>query len=249
MAKDREVCDRFRKKISNDLRRFQTALINSASDVCRNAWVLDEAAAKCIGSKPSGDSSWGYEVSDLQFKVRLPQKVYPSPVEKYLDIHVDFKIEGGCTEDFSELISHLELNIVICTPKRTHISSWHFDRHIEPADFEDNEPEDAHPLYHFQYGGRKLDELDKEHGRILILPAPRIGHPPMDVILAVDFVLSNFAGDLWRALKSEPDYISMVSQSQRTFWRPYLENVFSWWQTGPKPNEKFSQSLWPHLVS
>jgi hypothetical protein len=102
-------------------------------------------------------------------------------------------------------------------------AAWHFDRHIG----QQTEAGDIHPLYHVQYGGRQMKQA--ELGETLLCDAPRLLYPPMDAVLAVDFVTSNFAHEGWLALRRDPAYIRLVSASYRDFWRPWFWCMSSVW--------------------
>lgn len=236
----------YRKQISSELRQLGGVLQRDASEVCFDTGPITQAASMCGNSKPYGPESWGYQVDDLKFRVKTPQKVIPHSIGEYLQVVMNFKIQGKCTDELTELIKLLEFSIVVSNDEGTYLSSWHFDKHIVSDEGDDGEPEDAHPLYHFQYGGKNLAPLDGNHGGILILPSPRIGHPPMDVVLAVDFVLSNFAGLQWKGLRENTDYSKRLSEAQNRYLRPYVESMMSWWNTGRESD--FVRSLWPHLI-
>ncbi|QUN69762.1 hypothetical protein [Pseudomonas sp. JS425] len=234
----------FRRDLSSELRSFATILNRNLSIVFNDIGALTQAASMCAGNMPYGKDSWGYSVDNLVLRIKTPRKTIPATVGDFLKVKVDFKISGLCSTILSELISELELNIIISTEDNKLIASWHFDRHIFKDG--DGEPEDAHPLYHFQFGGRNLNILQGNHGGILILPSPRIGHPPMDIILALDFVLSNFAGGYWKALRNERDYGNKIRDSQQRYLRPYIEGLNSWF-TSPGSRD-FSTELWPHFI-
>lgn len=107
--------------------------------------------------------------------------------------------------------------------------AWHFEKH--PDRKADNTPEDTpefhHPLYHLHFGGYEVtdEEEEFEYGNILIIEAPRIMHPPMDIVLAIDFVLNNFYSyhscQPFIDLTTEPDYIRIVNNARERFWKPF----------------------------
>lgn len=236
----------YRKQVSAELRLLGGVLERNASEVCFDIGPITQAASMCGSSKPYGPESWGYQVDDLRFRVKTPQKAIPSSVGKYLQVVMNFKIQGKCSDELTDLIKLLEFSIVVTSDDGAYLSSWHFDKHIVSEEGGDGEPEDAHPLYHFQYGGKNLAPLQGDHGGILILPSPRIGHPPMDVVLAIDFVLSNFAGAHWKSLREKTDYSRRLIEAQERYLKPYVESMFSWWSAGRRSD--FVRSLWPHLV-
>ena len=48
----------------------------------------------------------------------------------------------------------------------------------------------------------------------LVIIVPRLVHPPLDGILAVDFVLSNYFGSQWANLCDEPEYQKIIRAVQ-----------------------------------
>ncbi len=107
-------------------------------------------------------------------------------------------------------------------------SAWHFEKHPDKKTdgTPDDSPEFHHPLYHLHFGGYELtNEEDFDFGKILIVEAPRIMHPPMDIIIAIDFVLTNFYSTQTcpRLVKltTDPQYIRILSAAKERFWKPF----------------------------
>lgn len=104
--------------------------------------------------------------------------------------------------------------------------SWHFDRHGEGSI-----PEFHHPLYHAHFGGKEINQGQLQYGNVLIVESPRLLHPPMDIILAIDFVLCNFYSrhtcGAYCALLEEPTYHTIVENSRKRFWRPFFLGLAS----------------------
>lgn len=244
MGRSRVTPESFRRDMAAGLRDFAGILSSNVSSTVFNDGAIRQAANECASNMPHGKDSWGYDLSDLNLRIKTPRKTLPCDVGESLVVKVDLKIQGFCSSQLSEMVSCLELNILVMTEDRNMISSWHFDRHIY-ADG-DGEPEEAHPLYHFQYGGKNLQPLQGDHGRILVLTSPRIGHPPMDIVLALDFVLSNFSAKDWKLLRSKSEYVRKVKQAQHRFLFPYMNALGGWWTNGSERD--FAATLWPHLI-
>lgn len=124
-------------------------------------------------------------------------------------------------------------------------SSWHFD--YEPK-FQ--KLKYIHPLYHLTYGGALMDDLDI--GNVLLLPTPRISYLPMDFVLGVDFILSNFIKkEQYKDVASEPEYSAAVKNSQKRLWQPYFNTLANHWdKTIAIPSNYFKSSdLIPTLQS
>lgn len=104
--------------------------------------------------------------------------------------------------------------------------SWHFDLHEDG-----NDPKFNHPLYHAHFGGKEINQGQLKYGNVLIIESPRLLHPPMDIILAIDFVLGNFYSrntcKAYNTLLEAPLYHKMVKNSRERFWRPYFLGLAS----------------------
>lgn len=230
-----------RRDICTSLLQLEQILQSRTDGIVINPDVL-KSAANAVKRNVAG-ASWAYEVEGLMLRVDLPQNSIPSKCVGPLTIVLDLKLGGDCGERDVGDLTHLIMNLSIESANGDHLCAWHFDRHIEG----DEPSADAHPLYHFQNGGHVMKPHNDFLGRALLLPAPRLPFPPMDAVLAIDFVLSNFSGLCWSDLRDEPGYVRLLKESQEAFWKPYLKNLSSWWDVGHKDKKKII-SLFPHFV-
>jgi len=157
--------------------------------------------------------------------------------------------------DYKELIEKndplkkLEFNIYAYADDldndREVIYSFHLDRHI----FEDgdNIPDEIHPMYHFQFGGRKLKEKVSDYGQALFFDSPRISHHPMDFILGLDFLLSNFFPHIWKKLQMEGQYKNILKKYQEYFMKPYYLSIANSFDRSLAQNWN-AQEIYPQLV-
>ena len=101
-------------------------------------------------------------------------------------------------------------------------SSWHLD-------YDSNDGQDyIHPHFHITWGGDNIKDLDL--GDVLLLPTPRISYPPMDIVLGIDFVLSNFVkADVYRQIQSDSQYKAAVKNAQEKYWKPYMLSLAHHW--------------------
>lgn len=171
----------------------------------------------------------GYHVNDIDFIfTEPPSHTHPDGLEN-ITLHFDINLIKEYTQDpiYSDPLKHLEFNIVVIGYKdgKEHIISYHLDRHPEG----ENDPTEAHPKYHFQFGGRKLDKKNKDFGQSIILDSPRIMHYPMDIVLGIDFIISNFFPEVWQELKKENDYVTIISEYKNQFMKPYFCSLANHW--------------------
>jgi hypothetical protein len=234
-----------RKKLATDLRKLQGILYSyfptaeissfeSAMTELRNNERIPQ-----ILYVDSDNDYWGYSLSQLIFNFKsTPRHTMPEGC-KDLKLILDIKAVGDCKDlnTLRDTFKWLEFNIVIEGTKFinkvpvTLITSYHLDRHIQGA--EDGEAEYPHPLYHFQFGGRKLKENIEalETGNLLVFDSPRIAHHPMEAILGIDFTLSNFFPQVWSKMKAESnEYVNLIEEYQNIVLKPYIHTHASRWQ-------------------
>jgi hypothetical protein len=221
-----------------------------------DAGSLRKAANDCKDPTQYGRNSWGYEVSTLLFYDYEPSANIRPEIVKAGEpfIEVDLKIAGRCEEideGTRDPLFELTFDLLIWgeDEERDLLSAWHLDRHI--ANEEDQMYSD-HPIYHFQFGGERMWEQIDDYGGVLLPESPRVAYPPMDAVLATNFVLANFFGDEWKSLVGEngdSEYLKLLSDAQNRFWRPYSQALSAAWQPGPFAKQDWSPAvIWPQLV-
>lgn len=117
--------------------------------------------------------------------------------------------------------------------KDSYKMSWHLDKHIRSVDGNDGRGKGfIHPEYHFNMGGFALTkENNFNYGNILLIDTPRIMHPPLDIVLSIDFVLRNFYGIRVKNLTDSSQYKRIISKSKDRLWRPYFIALANCWES------------------
>jgi hypothetical protein len=163
--------------------------------------------------------------------------------------------------EHEDSMQHLAVNIVITEWSGIEAGpifcAWHLDSHPPPPKRneategpkekknikkdDDNSKKEkessfAHPRYHWQYGGKKVWEAGEDNffGSHLLLESPRLPHPPLDVILAIDFVFANYYGKQWRKLRAETEYQRIIQDAQQRYWLPYYNAIHNNWAKRPE---------------
>jgi len=174
--------------------------------------------------------NWGYKIENLIIHINDYDGIqYPKAKNIHrLKITLDVNIIGEYTNDKETVIDpfkHLEFNLTaegFNSKEKYHVFSYHLDRHIDIG----NKPEEIHPIYHIQVGGRRMDKQDgRNYGNSLLLDSPRIVHYPMDLILGIDFITSNFAPKLWKALRKDQSYVRLLIKSQKLAIAPFIKSL------------------------
>ncbi|PHS01160.1 hypothetical protein SAMN04487868_111130 [Marinobacter salarius] len=243
----------FRTQRSADLRHLASLL--ERYGVCLDTGPIQSAADQCSRNKPHGHDSWGYRIDRLIFRdLEKPKSSWPKSIS---DLSIEFNIEisGWClpTDHCEDPFETLAMDIIIrgrTLGGALVMCAWHLDRHIGKHVSKDASP--AHPHYHFQHGGNRLNNEIKESGQALIIEAPRIAHPPLEATLGVDFILSNFKSKDWARISEDHQYRNIVRQTQNHCWSSYVHAISTalpiQGNVQQSTNKLISRELWPQLL-
>lgn len=208
--------------ISSDL-ELLSGILNTENKVCISTTGINQIASRLKSKK-----LFEYDLAPLEFKFTdYPKHLSHTNIDN-LRLNFSIKLKGD-TEKISKQedpLNSLEFNIWIFGTNKNNPSSelfysLHFDRHIEG----ENPSEEVHPIYHFQFGGRKIDDKATDRGQALFMDTPRIMHHPMDIFLGIDFVLSNFFPKVWKKFKKNGTYNNIIKKYQSYFVYPYFKNI------------------------
>lgn len=196
-----------------------------------------------------------YDYKDLKYEIKPPVKIelngkFPKKLShtntEILELEFDLKLHGNFQNliDGKDPFTSYELNIVIFGLSESSdnilVNAIHLDRH------DGTQSNTVHPYYHFQFGGNKLKNHVEEYGQVLILDSPRIMYHPMEFILTVDFIVSNFLPETWKKLKKEHMYITILKQVQKLFVEPYFRSLINFFDN--VPSQWKHDELYPQLV-
>jgi hypothetical protein len=220
---------------------------------------------------PEGNYLWRCSLQSVEFAefdVREVRMKHTRPTHiQSVAIELSVELTGRCLDanELQDPFRDLAVNCLVRgfgAQDGIWLCAWHIDRHIqdegqEEADAEKDKPGEhggtphfVHPDYHFQYGGEGVWGLtDHQYGQHLLLESPRLAHPPLDVVLATDFVLSNYYGRRWQSLRQEGAYRRIVRDAHDRIWRPYAIATALKWGIAPDETPWDGALLWPHLLA
>ncbi len=258
------------REYANEVRRLATALkkINGKID----CGPLEELASRCT-SLHNKYQHWHYRLTDMKFPL-APINEYkmrhswPQIDEYQVVLSVEACGDYCARENLCDPIKHLSVNIEVVGRRavakdeevviQEMFCAWHLDSHPPkpairyPYDCPPLESDSGknypHPRYHLQFGGNAIHSKATSpdfFGSHLLFDSPRIPHPPLDVILAIDFVLGHYYGPMWYELRESADgmYSKTIKEAQRLYWRPYYASLYMPW------NAEGSEAEWnPTLV-
>jgi len=167
-------------------------------------------------------------VKDIVIKVsKAISKTKPQGVQRMTiyfshTCECDNGINHSVEDPIKNFYFYFQINGYGVTGKE-YVNCWRLDKDIKSA-----APKYTHPYYHFQAGG---DELQyKDSGDLLLLSAPRLPHPPMDLFLGLHFLLSNYLSTKdypsVKSLFDSYEYECIIKRAQERVWVTYF-NSFS----------------------
>lgn len=220
--------------VSSDLMKMGE-LLNDAG-LCHNISPLTTASNSC--KHDSDGNFWIYSMEKLEFNrafLYAPSGTIPVGVKNLgIELSIIAKgrffdsrmIQNPLLEYHEELPYCFDLEISGESEDGFQLfSSWHFDKSLRS-----DTPKFIHPEYHWTFGGDKMKEKTQEVGGTVILPSPRISHPPFDAILAIDYIIKHYMErDECEALLEDSIYREIVMRSQKRLWRPYALSFAAHW--------------------
>ena len=172
-----------------------------------------------------------YRVEELKFNIReVPRNTRPNVelLEVLLDVSFQELQDDIPVSNYHFRITAQGLDSNVNLVK----SSWHLDYDIN------NNQEYIHPHFHLTWGGDTMKGMGL--GEVLLLPTPRISYPPLDIILGIDFVLSNFVkAEIYKRIQCDSQYKKAVKNAQEKYWKPYMLSIASHWDKRLCSNKNF----------
>ena len=202
---------------------------------------------------------WRYNIDNLLFHRVPSDKCFPANILE-LTCRFSADVRGYYEpEPLSDPLQTVSVEITLealSIKGERLIHGWHFDRHVGDPSKKPGDTEAAHPRYHFHFGGNRMRAFARENNlssfpHLLLFDGPRPAHPPLDAILAIDFLLSNFFAAEWRALRNNAEYNSVLSSAQRRLWKPYADVLPNHWAAAnavDRENQWQPEDCWPNLV-
>ena len=217
---------------------------------CKNLDGLSAASSRCLNNLK--EDFWHFEIPNLLFSIDKKVdklQVAPNHID---DIELEFYIKAkgkiGSFEvdeyDFNLVITGWFINNESSAIEKA-ICCWHLDWHPHLGN---SILDDVlmHPKYHFQHGGKKIKGYESKLGNTFVMASPRIAYPPMDAILGIDFILTNFIHrDKITSVRADSRYRRLVQEAQKNYWKPYFDAISSSWHANQRGAEN---QFFPQLI-
>lgn len=167
-------------------------------------------------------------IENLEIILPVPGNIIPSNI-KHLVAIITVKSDNiqAHETDIVHMFNNYYFNIQFVGNRPEEENRYYSSIHL---DYEASDTSNyIHPWFHLTYGGHGVKHID--NGRLMVLPTPRIPIWPMDFILGLDFILSNFLNkeDYNRWFIDDSNYKSSLKNSQYNIWRPYILAIAHHW--------------------
>lgn len=218
--------------MSWELNQFITDLSNFNALLSNKEVPVDTSPLYTLEGATTNWSDINFKVSDIEFRLdqnisgSIPHGISTYKISVCLDFIIDPSKNKNQDDPFRNAKGYLfQLFITGIIKNDTEKSQeffniWRLDRHISGGGV----PKFDHPFYHFQNGGDELEHLST--GQVVLTAAPRIPHPPLDLFLAIHFVISNFYSrkdyDFVNELFNDEEYQLIIKRAQQRMWKPYF---------------------------
>ncbi|MBI2272550.1 MAG: hypothetical protein HYU70_02030 [Bacteroidetes bacterium] len=207
--------------------------------------LKDPAYIPAVKNGPHDPNLWGYEIPGLILEIPINrhsnQGVTKVELTLEMKLVADYREWTTMNDPFAELCFRVALRGIGTT---TFFSGFHIDRHDMTTT-----PTDPHPLYHFQYNVNPHNAKPFNYGSILHLDEPRIVHFPLDFVLGIGFLTSNFFPMAFDALIDNGTYANLYKKYQNCIWKPFSHSLANHWTyNSASITWKPTKLLCPYLI-
>lgn len=146
---------------------------------------------------------------------------------------------------FRRPLLDLRFHVVVrgVSAKGEHFFCFHIDRH-DPS-VKTDEP---HPTYHLQYFNNPNGEAEFDYGSTFHLDTPRILHHPLDFILGVGFITSNFFPLAFESLMDDGYFPGLYTRYQQSFLKPFFHSISRHWESDGTQSSFDRFKIYPSLI-
>lgn len=198
-------------------------------------------AIQDLNARKDKPGCWGYNLQKLVFnKLPTPRGTMPNNI-KSLQVVLSVEVHEqdlNSNEIFNPIIVeekkgsernyNFSIEISGYSDQNKVLSHWHLDFDS------DSKNEYIHHEFHLTFGGNAMKSKGEDEnqifGKVLLVPSPRLPHPPMDAILGIDFIIKNFVQkSVADSITTGSQYRKAIKASQERLWRPYMLSIARHW--------------------
>lgn len=192
---------------------------------------------------------WGYNVEDIIFSFDpISIAIRPKVQNLELNLGICFVADMTAWEEMCDPVKMLTINLVFTGTIQGQSEKQYYAVHIDRHPDKGAKPQEIHPKYHLQFGGKRIPQ-DIELGNLMLLDPPRIMCFPMELILVIDFILSNFFPEKWERFRDDRKVNTLLRNYQKAILKPYFHCIADHWNSRSTPNNPWSPlSILPNLL-
>ncbi|NLU96288.1 hypothetical protein [Chitinophaga sp. Ak27] len=244
--------EQFRQARADDLRNAARVLEKELGVNTSPIYIAAEALKNETPKLKDGTTNgnfWGYEISDLIIPVDTVKHVRPKGVDGgKVELSLNMKLIADYTvwDNLNDPMLELNFNVSVrgLSSSGSHYFCLHIDRH--DLSLHADEP---HPVYHLQYTTNPKRDEGFDYGHTLFLDTPRIIHHPVDFILGIGFLTTNFFPLAFDQIMDDGYFLSLYKRYQEKIMQPYFQTLASHWNySAQNVIWKTSTSLCPSLL-
>lgn len=219
-AKDlRQLSQLLSRKVGRDM---TTSVLETAISQLQNKNFIPK-----LKDGSTNEGIWGYDVEDFRMPLDTLSHVNPQDITKgevILNMQLRAKIDDWNT--FNDPFIELVYNVMIKgIGEKTYHFGFHIDKHIGSTG-----TKEPHPIYHLQYDFNPTKSKSSNLGDLFCIDTPRIMHKPVDFILGISFLTSNFYPIAFEILKDDREFVSLQKSYQTAIWKPYFHTLANNWK-------------------
>ena len=233
----------FRRDRASELRQIADLLDKHIGDT--NTYCIHNAIALLNNSEiipvlkdgTTDENIWGYDIEDFELPVETIKHIKPDDIKDAKAI-LNLKIRADINKwnTYEDPLVELSFNVTLKGIGKTiYYFGFHIDKHTPNT--RNDEP---HPIYHLQYNLNPRKSEKPNLGEILFLDTPRIMHKPLDFILGIGFLTSNFFPTAYNILIEEANYVKLSRKYQYSVWRPYFHTLANHWKPFEERNNSWN---------
>lgn len=174
-----------------------------------------EAASKL--RKYGSSKAWRYRIERSKPLILIPASSARLNVDIYPIVFIDIEIDEALLEEKGFPFKTLSLTLEIVNKSNgllIHRSHIDLATSNKQGNYQDG------PMFHLQFGGKSSEK--KTDADVFKLRKPRWLQPPMDLILMAEILIANFYPEQWEKLKNQPDWIALITDSQKLCYKPFF---------------------------
>lgn len=173
------------------------------------------------------ENIWGYDIENFELPLDTLKHVTPNEI-KNGKIILNMKLRADIDKWNSYEDPFIELSFNVLVKGIGKLQPYHFGFHIDKHI--SGKSDEPHPIYHLQYDFNPTGEQNPNLGDLFYIDTPRIMHKPMDFMLGISFLTSNFFPTGFEILCESREFLKLNSTYQYSVWRPYFHTLANKWK-------------------